>query len=100
MAGFRAGGGAPVARRFHGMTFVVPVAVDRSALPYGVNTWSLRPSTPMPMFTLAELEAAVPLVRKVVPATPLHAWPLLARRTGAKVWVKHENHSPIGAFKI
>ena len=54
----------------------------------------------MPMFTLAELEAAVPLVRKVVPATPLHAWPLLAKRTGAKVWVKHENHSPIGAFKI
>jgi threonine dehydratase len=54
----------------------------------------------MPMFTLAELEAAVPLVRRVVPATPLHAWPLLARRTGAKVWVKHENHTPIGAFKI
>jgi threonine dehydratase len=54
----------------------------------------------MPMFTLAELEAAVPLVRRVVPATPLHAWPLLARRTGAHVWVKHENHTPIGAFKI
>ncbi len=54
----------------------------------------------MPMFTLAELEAVVPLVRRVVPPTPLHAWPLLARRTGAKVWVKHENHSPIGAFKI
>ena len=54
----------------------------------------------MPMFTLAELEAAVPLVRRVVPPTPLHAWPLLSNRTGAKVWVKHENHSPIGAFKI
>jgi threonine dehydratase len=54
----------------------------------------------MPLFTLAELEAAVPLVRSVVPETPQHAWPLLARRTGAKVWVKHENHTPIGAFKI
>jgi threonine dehydratase len=54
----------------------------------------------MPMFPLADLEAAVPLVRQVVPATPLHAWPLLAQRTGAQVWVKHENHTPIGAFKI
>ena len=54
----------------------------------------------MALFSLAELEAAVPLVRSVVPATPQHAWPLLARRTGAQVWVKHENHTPIGAFKI
>ena len=54
----------------------------------------------MPMFSLAELEAAVALVRRVVPATPLHAWPLLAQRTGAQVWIKHENHTPIGAFKI
>jgi threonine dehydratase len=54
----------------------------------------------MPMFTLAELEAAVPLVAKVVPPTPLHAWPLLSKRTGADVWVKHENHTPIGAFKV
>jgi threonine dehydratase len=54
----------------------------------------------MALFTLAELEAALPLVRSVVPETPQHAWPLLARRTGAKVWVKHENHTPIGAFKI
>jgi threonine dehydratase len=54
----------------------------------------------MPMFSLAELEAALPLVRRVVPPTPLHAWPLLGQRTGAQVWVKHENHTPIGAFKI
>jgi threonine dehydratase len=54
----------------------------------------------MTLFSLAELEAALPLVRSVVPATPQHAWPLLARRTGAQVWVKHENHTPIGAFKI
>ncbi len=38
----------------------------------------------MPMFTLAELEAAVPLVRRVVPATPLHAWPLLAQAHGGQ----------------
>ena len=54
----------------------------------------------MSLFTLAELEAAVPLVRTVVPETPLYAWPLLAKRAGAQVWVKHENHTPIGAFKV
>ncbi|HJZ34368.1 MAG TPA: threonine dehydratase [Hyphomicrobiaceae bacterium] len=52
------------------------------------------------LFTLSELEAAVGLVRTVVAPTPQHAWPLLAKRTGAEVWVKHENHTPIGAFKV
>jgi threonine dehydratase len=52
------------------------------------------------MFTLADLEAAVTLVRTVVPPTAFYAWPLLAGRTGAQVWVKHENHTPIGAFKV
>jgi threonine dehydratase len=51
------------------------------------------------MFTLAELDAAVPIVRASVPATPQYAWPLLAARTGVEVVVKHENHAPIGAFK-
>lgn len=54
----------------------------------------------MSIFTLAELEAAEALVREVVPATPQYAWPLLARRAGCEVWVKHENHTPTGAFKI
>src|SRR5262245_18153421 len=54
----------------------------------------------MALFSLAELTAVVPLVRSVVPPTPQHAWPLLAQRTGAQVWVKHENHTPIGAFKV
>ena len=54
-------------------------------------------STP---FSLADLEATAVLVGSVVPPTPQHAWPLLASRTGAEVWVKHENHTPIGAFKV
>jgi threonine dehydratase len=54
---------------------------------------------PSPPFSLADLEAAAGLVRTVVPATPQYAWPLLADRTGAEVWIKHENHTPIGAFK-
>jgi threonine dehydratase len=54
----------------------------------------------MPLFTLAELEATTSVVRAVVPPTPQYAWPLLGRRAGCEVWVKHENHTPIGAFKI
>src|SRR5215813_4619201 len=49
---------------------------------------------------LAELEAAADLVHAVMPPTPQYCWPLLCRRAGAEVWVKHENHTPIGAFKV
>ena len=52
------------------------------------------------MFTLAELEEAATLVHAHMPATPAHRWPLLSARVGADVWVKHENHTPIGAFKV
>jgi threonine dehydratase len=52
------------------------------------------------MFTLAQLETVVPLVRTGVPPTPQYAWPLLKARTGVEVVVKHENHTPIGAFKV
>jgi threonine dehydratase len=54
----------------------------------------------MTMFTLAELEAAATLVHAHVPPTPQFAWPLLKQRTGVDVWVKHENHTPTGAFKV
>ncbi len=52
------------------------------------------------MFSLAELEAAQRLVHNSFPGTPTYAWPLLAARTGAEPWVKHENHTPTGAFKL
>jgi threonine dehydratase len=52
------------------------------------------------MTDLETLEAAAALVHRVVPPTPQYCWPLLSRRVGAEVWVKHENHTPIGAFKI
>lgn len=51
-------------------------------------------------FTTDEVEAAFRAVREVVPATPQYAWPLLERRLGMTVWVKHENHTPAGAFKV
>jgi threonine dehydratase len=49
---------------------------------------------------LAALEEAAALVRTVVPPTPQYCWPLLSRRHGAELWIKHENHTPIGAFKL
>jgi threonine dehydratase len=52
------------------------------------------------MINLDTLENAATLVRRVVPPTPQYCWPLLSRRIGAELWVKHENHTPIGAFKI
>jgi threonine dehydratase len=54
----------------------------------------------MTLFTLDELASAAATVRAFVPPTPAYAWPLLAKTVGAEVVVKHENHTPIGAFKI
>lgn len=50
--------------------------------------------------SLADIEAAARLVRGTIAPTPQYCWPLLAERLGAEVWVKHENHTPIGAFKL
>jgi threonine dehydratase len=48
----------------------------------------------------SEIEATAETVYAAMPPTPQYAWPLLAERCGATVWVKHENHTPIGAFKV
>ena len=48
----------------------------------------------------AELAAAAETVHAVFPGTPQYVWPLLSDRLGCEVWVKHENHTPVGAFKI
>jgi threonine dehydratase len=52
------------------------------------------------MFSLNELERAHGVVGAAMPPTPAHGWPLLSERLGADVIVKHENHTPIGAFKV
>ena len=54
----------------------------------------------MPLFSLDELADAAAVVRTFVPPTPAYGWPLLRQRTGVEVIVKHENHTPIGAFKV
>ena len=50
--------------------------------------------------SLAEIEAASRVVYGEFQATPQYRWPLLSARVGAECWVKHENHTPVGAFKI
>lgn len=53
----------------------------------------------MDLFTRHDLEQATAIVRTLMPATPSHMWPLLSRRAGVHVVVKHENHTPTGSFK-
>lgn len=48
----------------------------------------------------AAIESAAALVQSHMRQTPEIAWPLLAERLGTRVVVKHENHTPIGAFKV
>ncbi len=50
--------------------------------------------------TLADIEAAARVVYREFPATPQYRWATLSQRLGADCWVKHENHTPVGAFKI
>jgi threonine dehydratase len=50
--------------------------------------------------SLEEVRAAADLVHATLPATPQFCWPLLCERVAAEVWVKHENHQPVGAFKV
>jgi threonine dehydratase len=52
------------------------------------------------MFDLGQLERAQGVVGAAMPPTAAYAWPLLSERLGAAVIVKHENHTPIGAFKV
>ena len=50
--------------------------------------------------SLVEIEAAAAVIGPQILPTPQYLWPLLAEVVGCEVWVKHENHTPIGAFKV
>lgn len=50
--------------------------------------------------TLDDIKSASRIVYADMPTTPQYRWPLLNERLGTELWVKHENHSPVGAFKI
>jgi len=49
---------------------------------------------------LADLERAAEIVYSAMAPTPQQRWPLLDAHCGTTVWVKHENHTPVGAFKV
>ena len=50
--------------------------------------------------TLAQLDAAAATVYQAMPPTPQYSWPQLNQALGAEAWIKHENHTPLGAFKV
>ena len=52
------------------------------------------------MLTLEDLDTAAAVVYQSLEPTPQQRWPLLDARAGTPVWVKHENRTPVGAFKI
>jgi threonine dehydratase len=54
----------------------------------------------MQLPSLDQIRAAQALVYRFMPPTPQYTWPLLNERLGAEAWVKHENHTPAGAFKL
>ncbi|HEY9245037.1 MAG TPA: pyridoxal-phosphate dependent enzyme [Streptosporangiaceae bacterium] len=56
--------------------------------------------TASPVPDLADVFAARQRIAPYLPATPLYRYPALDAMTGARLWVKHENHQPVGAFKV
>jgi threonine dehydratase len=52
------------------------------------------------MPTLHDVIAARPHVYRYLKPTPLYTYCGLSDMLGAKVWVKHENHLPVGAYKV
>jgi threonine dehydratase len=54
----------------------------------------------MVMPALGALQTAAEIVHRTLPPTPQIHWPLVSARAGAEVWIKHENHTPVGAFKL
>ena len=53
-----------------------------------------------PLPNLSEIEAAKALIRPHIRETPTYRWPQLEAGLGCELWLKHENHTPVGAFKI
>jgi threonine dehydratase len=52
------------------------------------------------MLTMSDIQSAAPIVYAHLKPTPQYRWPILCQQIGCDVWVKHENHSPIGSFKL
>jgi threonine dehydratase len=57
--------------------------------------WSL-----LQLPSLAQIRDARTVVYRSMPPTPKYTWPLLSERLGTEAWIKHESHTPVGAFKL
>lgn len=64
--------------------------------------WSglLRYAGFMNLLGPAQIHVAQSIIYRYMPATPQYSWPLINQRLGTEVWVKHENHTAVGAFKL
>lgn len=82
--------------RGHFARFAGGTARPRLAGSPAARTLGLMSNLP----SLAEIESVAATIDRIVPPTPQFSWPLLNARTGAELWVKHENHTALGAFKI
>ncbi|WP_295376689.1 threonine dehydratase [uncultured Pseudacidovorax sp.] len=51
-------------------------------------------------FSSDDIAAALATVRGALPPTPQYRWPLIEQALGTEAWIKHENHTPVGAFKV
>jgi threonine dehydratase len=82
------------------------VCLDNPTLRQGFDSVSYdelqfrMPALQTELPSLFDLESAADLIYGWMPATPQYRWPLLEKRVGTPVWVKHENHTPTGAFKM
>jgi threonine dehydratase len=54
----------------------------------------------MQLPSLLQIREAQTVVYRSMPPTPQYSWPLLNQRLGTEAWVKHENHTPVGSFKL
>jgi threonine dehydratase len=54
----------------------------------------------MTLPSLEMIRDAQAIVYRYLPPTPQYCWPLVNKRLGSEAWIKHENHTPVGAFKI
>ena len=63
-------------------------------------TFVVSRNAPMQLLTSEEIATARAVVGAIQPPTPTLRWPLLDARLGARAWVKHENHTRVGAFKL
>ncbi|HEY4068928.1 MAG TPA: threonine dehydratase [Burkholderiaceae bacterium] len=76
------------------------IAAHTPATPRGRVTLNSPPSKGATVFDHDPMIDALRIVRAAMPPTPQQRWPLLDQRVGAQVWVKHENHTGVGAFKL